>query len=632
MGQNRTQSALAARREATRRRPTDRRRRRFTMISSAVLVSVLALGAIVTVVDATPSGATGIAYVGRVASATGTVSARGTTAVLTVSSAGVQSGDAVLGSALFGSTTSLTGPVTITDAAGDAYHVDRDVNDGTSKDRMIAFSTIATAPLAAGSAIRFTFPASTNYHINADEFSGVGVAEVGGAAATGTATTWSSGTATAAQAGDLFFGAVGNESGNAPTWAAGWTTLPILTIGKDHLGAGYRIASATGGVAATGATTGTWMAGLTAYRAAGPPVDAPPVARLSVTPTSGTAPLIVTANASASTDSDATPIASYTFDFGDGTTPTTQAAASLGHTYTTVGNYTITVTVTDTANLTGTATAPVTVNPTPPDAPPVARLSVTPTSGTAPLIVTANASASTDTDATPIASYTFDFGDGTTATTQAAASLGHTYTTVGNYTITVTVTDTANLTGTATAPVTVNAATGPPIRVSVGYYDTHHPGLPQPKPNPWMGSAGVMFVGTPDTSSGGWDTSAVKVENLTNAPITGVSVSVKIGSSTYALWGTNSIPVGSSLILAQTGFENFDGSDHHAAGRPGGDPKLCNTAVDRSVPTITIRIGGTSTTYHDTALLLSTGGVDRAGCPYTGKRNDESEPWQVVPN
>jgi len=49
------------------------------------------------------------------------------------------------------------------------------------------------------------------------------------------------------------------------------------------------------------------------------------------------------------------------------------------------------------------------------------------------------------------------------------------------------------------------------------------------------------------------------------------------------------------------------------------------------VPTIAITIGSTTTTFHDTALLLSTGGVDRAGCPYTGTRNDESEAWQVVP-
>ena len=184
----------------------------------------------------------------------------------------------------------------------------------------------------------------------------------------------------------------------------------------------------------------------------------------------------------------------------------------------------------------------------------------------------------------------------------------------------------------ATAGVTVTpVSTGSPIRVSAGYYDTHHKHVLQTKPDPWQGSSGVVFVGTADSSSGGWDTAAVKIDNLTGAPLTGVTVTVTITGVRYALWGTKSIPAGQSLILAQTGFENFDGSDHHKAGCYGCDPKLCTTAIDTSVPTIAITIGSTTTTFHDTALLLSTGGVDRAGCPYTGTRNDESEAWQVVP-
>ncbi len=54
------------------------------------------------------------------------------------------------------------------------------------------------------------------------------------------------------------------------------------------------------------------------YQPGGGTNDAPPSAALSVTPSSGTAPLQVTADASGSTDTDATPIDSYRFDFGDG--------------------------------------------------------------------------------------------------------------------------------------------------------------------------------------------------------------------------------------------------------------------------------------------------------------------------
>ena len=92
----------------------------------------------------------------------------------------------------------------------------------------------------------------------------------------------------------------------------------------------------------------------------------------------------------------------------------------------------------------------------PPDVAPTAALSVSPSSGVAPLSVTADATGSTDTDATPIASYTFEFGDGTVVGPQPGATATHTYATTGTYTVSVTVTDTAGLTSTAaTATVTV---------------------------------------------------------------------------------------------------------------------------------------------------------------------------------
>jgi parallel beta-helix repeat protein len=93
------------------------------------------------------------------------------------------------------------------------------------------------------------------------------------------------------------------------------------------------------------------------------------------------------------------------------------------------------------------------------DLPPAAALSVSPSSGTAPLAVTADASASTDTDATPIAGYSFDFGDGSSAVgPQAGATANHTYSAAGTYTVTVTVTDTAGLSSAAAAQVNVTTA------------------------------------------------------------------------------------------------------------------------------------------------------------------------------
>jgi hypothetical protein len=40
-----------------------------------------------------------------------------------------------------------------------------------------------------------------------------------------------------------------------------------------------------------------------------------------------------------------------------------------------------------------------------------------------------------------------------------------------------------------------------------------------------------------------------------------------------------------------------------------------------------LTIGTTTTNYYDPTQVLNTKGVDAAGCPYTGTRNDESQNW-----
>ena len=81
---------------------------------------------------------------------------------------------------------------------------------------------------------------------------------------------------------------------------------------------------------------------------------------------------------------------------------------------------------------------------------------MSPSSGRAPLAVTADASGSIDTDATPIASYSFDFGDGSPGVgPQAEPTATHTYTTSGTYTVSATVKDTAGQSSTGIAQVVV---------------------------------------------------------------------------------------------------------------------------------------------------------------------------------
>ena len=85
-----------------------------------------------------------------------------------------------------------------------------------------------------------------------------------------------------------------------------------------------------------------------------PPAVQPPVAGLTLTPTTGTAPLAVSADASTSTDPQGQALR-YSFDFGDGTTLSDQQSAAASHTYPSAGTYTVTVTARNTSGLTGTA-------------------------------------------------------------------------------------------------------------------------------------------------------------------------------------------------------------------------------------------------------------------------------------
>lgn len=268
----------------------------------------------------------------------------------------------------------------------------------------------------------------------------------------------------------------------------------------------------------------------------------------------------------------------------------------------------------------------------PPDQPPVAQLTVSQLASP-PLTVQADGSASTDADATPIRSYVFNFGDGssTVETVAPTATATHTYAAAGTYTVTLKARDTAGLeSASVSKSITVTASSTEPVAVYVGYYDTHHPNRLQPKPDPWKGSPGVVFVGNADPNTGGWDTSALRLDNLTGQTLSGVVVTVDIGSRHYALWGTQSIPAGGKLILAQTAFENFDGSDTNPAGCYSCSPEDCLNRVQSTVPVVHVTIGSTATRYYDNEQVLNTRGVDGAGCPYTGTRNDESHAWQRV--
>ncbi len=92
------------------------------------------------------------------------------------------------------------------------------------------------------------------------------------------------------------------------------------------------------------------------------PGNQPPIAALSISTASGTAPLAVSASTTGSSDPDGT-LASSTIDFGDGAVV---AGPSAQHTYSTPGTYTLQATVYDNAGVASSAIQQVVVNPVSP--------------------------------------------------------------------------------------------------------------------------------------------------------------------------------------------------------------------------------------------------------------------------
>jgi PKD repeat protein len=153
------------------------------------------------------------------------------------------------------------------------------------------------------------------------------------------------------------------------------------------------------------------------------------------------------------------------------------------------------------------------------------------------------------------------------------------------------------------------------VVVSLAYADTHH-GSSGRFPSPWMGSPGVVFVG----SSSYWDAGAIRIDNPSSAPVAGVSVTVDISRHHWAIWPTNmTIPAHTSLILTETAPDNFDTSDR-------GFPGPCDKP-STLIPLVNVTIGSTTTVFRDTAQILNTDGVNRSSCPYP---TDASHPWQQV--
>ena len=189
------------------------------------------------------------------------------------------------------------------------------------------------------------------------------------------------------------------------------------------------------------------------------------------------------------------------------------------------------------------------------------------------------------------------------------------------------------------ALVTSSASAATPLNVFVGYMDTHTSGSSAKQPSPWPYTDPSSFVGSPcpnypnDTTC--WDASAVRLDNPGSTDITGVHPSVVIGSSTYALWGSNlTVKAHGTLVLTETGIQNstnFDGSDNSPNAYNGG--LLASCADSGAIPAVQIVIAGASTQYLDSGRVLNGAGVDSGHClngSFVSGRMDESHPWVQI--
>jgi hypothetical protein len=176
------------------------------------------------------------------------------------------------------------------------------------------------------------------------------------------------------------------------------------------------------------------------------------------------------------------------------------------------------------------------------------------------------------------------------------------------------------------------------LKVFVGYAEDKEINTPDPAafPVPWAGAPNTTFLGNtvPGQAACGtltvcYDAGAIRLDNPGSVPVTVSSVSVDVHSSIPGgkefdnLWGSFTVSPGKSVILTANppatnpNYDNFDTS---------GFPSNNCTPITVA-PTVTITVGGVSTTLADGTHVLDTGGIDTGFCP---PRHNESIQWRAI--
>jgi PKD repeat protein len=158
---------------------------------------------------------------------------------------------------------------------------------------------------------------------------------------------------------------------------------------------------------ASGGDSVTWFDDVQVGPNSPPPVNHPPTAVATASPTSGAAPLAVSFSGAGSTDPDGDPL-TYGWRFGDGTQG---SGVSVSHVYSASGSYAATLTVDDGRGGTHRAEVVIVVDPPGGNRPPTALISANPRSATIPFTVTLDGRGSSDPDGDPL-TYSWSFADG----------------------------------------------------------------------------------------------------------------------------------------------------------------------------------------------------------------------------
>jgi hypothetical protein len=104
-----------------------------------------------------------------------------------------------------------------------------------------------------------TFPSAATYRLSGDEYAGVSHADQT-SVASGTTSSFSSGTAQASTSGEVAIGVVATFAGTTnPSWSTGWSSIGAYSVSDRYLSKAQQL-PASGAYAATGSATGTWLA------------------------------------------------------------------------------------------------------------------------------------------------------------------------------------------------------------------------------------------------------------------------------------------------------------------------------------------------------------------------------------